>query len=214
MIFFYIPLIYVNTTKSKLNRKLIVYDISNINSLNNNYNMENISGQQDFSQQREFRQRLDFYWQYLTAYFVVLLIYGILRGSVEEGYFTIKWQDPVVILLFMFMLLSATFLLYNYLKKKSIIIGKDFITFQTRDKIRHYQIDDIQRISIGKYSKRNPSAIYRLVKIKVNSRKYAIRFRPNSYVDDEILVEYVLNFKREVDKKRLSSYPNNNPSLN
>lgn len=176
--------------------------------------MENISGQQDFSQQREFRQRLDFYWQYLTAYFVVLLIYGILRGSVEEGYFTIKWQDPVVILLFMFMLLSATFLLYNYLKKKSIIIGKDFITFQTRDKIRHYQIDDIQRISIGKYSKRNPSAIYRLVKIKVNSRKYAIRFRPNSYVDDEILVEYVLNFKREVDKKRLSSYPNNNPSLN
>lgn len=152
--------------------------------------------------QRTFAQRIDFYWQYFTAYFVVLLIYGVLRGSVEQGYFTMKWQDPVVLLLFSFMLLSATFLLVNYIKKKSITIGKDFITFKTRMKTRHYKIDEILAIAVGRYSKRNPSTIYRVVKIKVSNRKYAIRFRPNSYENDELLVKYIHILKQEVDKNR------------
>ena len=39
----------------------------------------------DNSNIKEFVQRLDFYWQYISAYFVVLLIYGIAKGSIDEG---------------------------------------------------------------------------------------------------------------------------------
>lgn len=164
--------------------------------------MINLNNEINPNDERTFSQRIDFYWQYFTAYFVVLLMYGILRGSVEQGYFTMKWQDPVVLLLFAFMLLSATFLLGNFLKKKSITVGKDFITFKTRMKTRHYKAEDIIAISVGKYSKRNPSTIYRIVKIKVKNRKYAIRFRPNGYENDEILIKYIHRLKHEVDKNR------------
>lgn len=150
----------------------------------------------------EHSQRLDFYWQYLTAYFIVMLIYGIARGSIEEGFITMRWKDPVILLLFLFMLLSAVFLLYNFLKKKSVIVGKDFIKFRTRYKERTYKLEDISKIFIGKYSKRNMSAIYRVVKIKVKNRKYAIRFKPNAYWNDEELVKKVFYLKQQKDKKR------------
>ncbi len=149
---------------------------------------------------KEFPQRIDFYWQYLTAYFIVMIIYGVLRGSIEEGYVTIKWRDPVMGLLFIFMVLSAIFLLYNYLKKKSIIISNESIIFKTRNKIREYKVNEISKISIGKYKRGNVTTLYKIVRIRVKNRKYAIRFRPNSYSDDELLVKYINYLKILVEE--------------
>ena len=76
------------------------------------------------SHKKEFVQRLDFYWQYISAYSIVLFIYGIAKGSIDEGTITMRWQDPVVLLLFVFMVLSSLFLLYNFLKLSEFIRKK------------------------------------------------------------------------------------------
>lgn len=150
---------------------------------------------------KEFPQRIDFYWQYLTVYFIVMLIYGALRGSFEEGYITIKWKDPVMGMFLFFMLLSSVFLIYNYLKKKSILISNESIIFKTRTKKREYKLEEIIRISIGKYKRGNVTTLYKIVKIKVKNRKYSIKFRPNSYSEDDLLVKYINNLKILVENR-------------
>ncbi len=158
--------------------------------------------EKDNSNIGEFAQRLDFYWQYISAYFVVLLIYGIAKGSIDEGTITMQWKDPVVILLFFFMILSSLFLLYNSLKKKTIIIGRDFIRFRTRTKERTYKSEDITKIYISKNHKVNVPATFRMIKIRVKSRKYLIRFRPSSYWNDKELLKNLYELKLAVDRKK------------
>lgn len=149
----------------------------------------------------EFAQRLDFYWQYISAYFIVLLIYGVAKGSIDEGMITMTWKDPVVILLFFFMVISSLFLLYNSLKSKTIVIGENFIQFRTRHKERTYSTEDIDKIFIGKkYNTQLPTP-FRLIKIKVKSRKYLIRIRPNSYWNDKELLHKIYELKQVVDRK-------------
>ncbi len=154
------------------------------------------------SHKKEFVQRLDFYWQYISAYSIVLFIYGIAKGSIDEGTITMRWQDPVVLLLFVFMVLSSLFLLYNFLKKKSIVIGEDFIQFRTRTKERTYKTEDIQKIYIGKYHKAQLPVTFRIIKIRVKSRKYLIRFRPSNYWNDKELLHKINELKQAIEKRK------------
>lgn len=154
------------------------------------------------SDSKEFVQRLDFYWQYISAYSIVLLIYGIAKGSIDEGTITMQWHDPVVLLLSLFMILSSLFLLYNSLKKKSIVIGDGYIQFRTRTKERTYKIEDIQKIYIGKYHKAQFPVTFRIIKIRVKSRKYLIRFRPSNYWNDKELLQKVNILRQELEKRK------------
>lgn len=154
------------------------------------------------SNSKEFVQRLDFYWQYISAYSIVLLIYGIAKGSIDEGTITMQWHDPVVLLLFLFMILSSLFLLYNSLKKKSIVIGDSYIQFRTRTKERTYNADDIKKIYIGKHHKAQLPVTFRIIRIRIKSRKYLIRFRPSNYWNDKELLQKVNELKQVIEKRK------------
>src|SRR5574344_814909 len=148
----------------------------------------------------EFSQRLDFYWQYLTAYFVAMLIYGVAMGSIHAGYLTIRWFDPVIILLLLFMMASAFFLLYNFWKKKSIVVGDDYIIFYARRKERIFHAEDIQKIYIGRKRHISLPNTLRIVKIKVKSRKMFIMFRPSSYWNDKELMRRIHVLKQNLEQ--------------
>ena len=47
----------------------------------------------------EFSERLDFYWQYLTAYFVAMLNLCVAMAA-SSRILTIRWFDPVIIPVF------------------------------------------------------------------------------------------------------------------
>jgi hypothetical protein len=157
--------------------------------------------QKGISKGEEFSHRLDFYWQYIGVYAIVLLIYSLFRGTIEEGTFTLKVRDPIVILLVVFIVGSAIPLLISYYKQNKIIIGIDYIIFKTRFREKKYMLNEIQRINLGKERlfKMRRGAM-RVVKIKLKNRIRVIRIRPSSYWNEEELLQSLIRLKKALPK--------------
>ncbi len=146
--------------------------------------------------EKTFSQRLDFYWQYTTVYLILLIVFGVLMGSINEGTFTMDLHHPIVILLFVFMLCTSLNLLFNWFKKKTITVGNDYIIFRTRFKESKYMKSDITKIGIGRKARYRGTAFsLRMIKIRVKNRKYFIRIRPHGYWDEKELIQYISRLK-------------------
>lgn len=76
-----------------------------------------------------FMQRLNYYWQSIAIYAVALVLYAILKGTVQEGELSMSVDDPLVMLLFAFVIMSGLGLLFALYMRRSIIITADSITF-------------------------------------------------------------------------------------
>lgn len=148
-----------------------------------------------------FEQRLDFYWQYIALYSVVLLVYGVVKGSLEEGTITLVLTDPIVALLSLFIVISALSMLINYYKNKTIIVGADFIIFKSRFGEKEYKINDIIKINVGneKLIKVRRGS-YRVIKIKLATRKWMLKIRPSTFWDESGLVQAVSNLKKNLNR--------------
>jgi hypothetical protein len=148
-----------------------------------------------------FTPRLDFYWQSISVYAIVLIIYSILRGSIENWEMKIILIDPVVILLSLFIVGSALGLIFNLYKNKTIIIGKDFIVFKSRFGERKYLLNDIQRISLGKEKIFQFRGAHRMIRIKLNDRPRLLKIRPSSFWDDRKLVNSMTRLRKSLDTR-------------
>jgi hypothetical protein len=147
-----------------------------------------------------FHQRLDFYWQSIAIYAVVLLLYGLFKGSLEKGEFTIALYDPVVILMSLFMLASAIGLAVNYYKNKSVTVGKDYLIFRTRLHEKRFTAGDIIRIGIKREKPMKMHNRFSVIKIKVKSRRRVIRIRPSSFWNEPELIHSVIQLKKNLAK--------------
>lgn len=145
-----------------------------------------------------FEQRLDMYWQYLTVYLLVLIIWAVLRGSFSSNTISIVYQDPVVILLLLITIGTGITFLYNFYKKRTIIIGKDYIVFKTRWKEKTYTINDIIRIAFGKERNLRVVSKFRIIKFKVKNRRRIIRIRPTTFKNETELVQAISKLKKNI----------------
>lgn len=145
-----------------------------------------------------FEQRLDMYWQYLTVYLLVLIIWAVLRGTFSSNTISIVYQDPVVILLLLITIGTGITFLYNFYKKRTIIIGKDYIVFKTRWKEITYTVNDIIRIAFGKERNLRVVAKFRIIKFKVKHRRRVIRIRPTTFKNETELVQAIAKLKKNI----------------
>lgn len=147
-----------------------------------------------------FEKRFDFYWKSIAIYCIVLILYSILRGTLEEGTLTLRISDPLVILLSLIIVFSIIGYLLSIWKSPKIIIGKDTITFKTRFKEVVLSTNQIKRIIIGREIVSNLKRPIRVVKIFVTIRKKPFRIRPSSFWNDKELMEALLQFKKSNNK--------------
>jgi hypothetical protein len=148
-----------------------------------------------------FIQRLDFYWQYIAIYAIILLIYSILKGSISKGTLTLVVYDPIVILLLIFILSSFLPLLVHYYKQKSIIVGPDFIIFKSRFREKRYSVSDIISISMARVKQiKVRRGTYRIIKVQVQKRRLPVRIRPSSFWNEHDLVESIGRLKKALNK--------------
>ena len=151
---------------------------------------------------REFEQRLDFYLQYVGVFAVVLIIYSLLRGAVDEGTLTLKIYDPIVIWLMVFIVISLLSYLYKVSRKKKIIVGNNYIIFKNRFNEKRYDLKDIINISLGRERlRKSRKATIRVIKIRIKNRKMPILIRPSSFTDDNQLVRELAKLKKKVYAK-------------
>lgn len=163
--------------------------------------MENdLKSHQHQPKERTYVRRLDIYWKYTTIYCLVLFLYIAVRGTFSSGKLTLVLYDPVSILLGIFVIVSLFGLLFNFYKKRTIMIGSNFIIFKTRLREKKYMLNEISRISIGRAKVSRIRSRIKLIKIKVVGRRLAIKIRLDSFWDEKDLLNSIIYLKSQIKK--------------
>lgn len=147
-----------------------------------------------------FEKRFDFYWKSIAIYSVVLIVYSLLRGTIEQGTLTMAISDPLVILLAFIIVASILGYITSIWKSPKIIIAKDAITFKTKILEKKYSVSEIVRITIGKETISNMRKSLRVVRIFTVGRRKPYRIRPSSFWNENELWNSLLNFKKTHNK--------------
>ena len=146
---------------------------------------------------QSFERRLDFYWKYIAVYAVAIILYAFIKGSLEGETLTFVFVDPVVILLAVFIVLTALGLLIEALKKKRIVVGEDYVIFSNRFRKKKFTKDEIQRIYIGR-ERAKYSGKFRIIKVKLKKRRRPIIIRPSSFWNEKELIALFGKLKKKI----------------
>ncbi len=148
-----------------------------------------------------FKYNMSFYYQSTIIYFVVLVIYVIVRGEFVEDEFTLIVKDPIMYLLGIIVFVSIISLVYNLYKNKYLEITDNEISFVNRYKRKSFKLSDIVSIKISKGQRRINTKAFRLVGIKVLRRKRPLIIRPYDYENEELLMKKIQSIKESIEKK-------------
>ncbi|MFC2130467.1 hypothetical protein ACFLSQ_03445 [Bacteroidota bacterium] len=155
--------------------------------------------------QKIYERRLDFYWQFIAVYSVALLIYVIMKGTIIENTISFSFYDPVVLLLSLFIIATAISLLYQFYKKRSIILDIDFITLKTRFREKKYTLDMIRRITLSKDRRIRVKRPVRVIKIRLQNRRMPVRIRPSAFWNDSSLVQELMKIKKNIKEHKIKT---------
>ncbi len=134
-------------------------------------------------------------------YAVALILYGLVRGvmgGLPDATIKIVLLDPVLILLFAFVVGSSLALLVNWYMRREIIITDNAIIFKNRFRERTIPLSNIERIQIGREKIIKVRGAYKLVKIRLNTRRRLLRIRTSSFNNEHALVECLTNLKNSL----------------
>ncbi|MBX7153589.1 MAG: hypothetical protein K1X91_01420 [Bacteriodetes bacterium] len=149
----------------------------------------------------QFTYRLDIYWRAISMYAVALILYGLVRGvmgGLPDATIKIVLLDPVLILLFAFVAGSSLALLVNWYMRREIIVTDNAIIFKNRFRERTIPLSSIDRIQIGREKIIKVRGAYKLVKIRLNTRRRLLRIRTSSFNNEHALVECLTNLKNSL----------------
>jgi hypothetical protein len=155
--------------------------------------------------EQEFPLRMDFYWQAIAVYALSLICYALVRGTFWDGSITLTLRDPIVIVLGALVLGSCVWSLGNWFIRRSIIVGETYLRISNRFRTRTFQQGDIDIISIGKQKMLKVRGAYKVVKIRLRSRRRLLRVRPSLYDREQELVQALIVLKRHIASKSPST---------
>ena len=163
--------------------------------------MEKVNNEIDIAQDiqpqnQAFTRRLDFYWQSISIYAIILFLYSLLRGTIVEHKLTLSLTDPVVLLLSAIIVISSVTLAVNLYTSVKIIVGDDYIIFKSRFGEKKYSASQISKITFKREKIFQVRGAYSVIIIKLRYRSRRIRIRPSSYWDEKNLIEALLKFRK------------------
>lgn len=145
-----------------------------------------------------YNRRLDFYWQYISVYTIALLVYALMKGTIIDKTISFVFWDPVVLLLLIFIISTLISLLFEYIKKRSILVNSNSIILKTRNKEKLCSLDLIRRISLSRERRIRTKKPIRLIKIRLKNRRFPLRIRPSAYWNERELVHDILRLKKSL----------------
>jgi hypothetical protein len=152
-------------------------------------------------QQRSiFKYNMTFYYKSTIIYFVVFLLYGVIRGEFVEDSFKLITKDPVLYFLAIIVVISVASLLYNLIRNMYIEITAGSISFADRFGTRKINIDQIKRIRFSKPRRAVNSKSFRTARIKVNSKLRPVIIRFADYENQDELFNRIEELKSVIEK--------------
>ncbi|OGU80161.1 MAG: hypothetical protein A2W11_03690 [Ignavibacteria bacterium RBG_16_35_7] len=149
-----------------------------------------------------FKYNMSFYYQSTIIYFVVFVIYLVIRGQFIEDSYTLVTKDPIIYFFGIIVLVSLLSLLFNLYKNKHVQIGDDGIHFIDRFKKRSFLFNEMDSIKISKFkSSRISNKAFRLIRIKLNNRRRPLIIRPYDYENQIELLNRFQEIKQRLESR-------------
>jgi len=146
-----------------------------------------------------FKYNMKFYYQSTIIYFIVFVLYLIIKGNFVVDSFTLVTDDPILHFLALIVIVSVIIVLYNLLLNKHIEISENSIAFINRFKVRRYGLDQISFVKFFRQRRSTRSKRFRTVRIKINSRMRPIMFRISDYENEDELYNKINQLKTAVE---------------
>lgn len=148
-----------------------------------------------------FKYNMSFYYQSTIIYFIVFVLYLIIRGQFVEDSYTLVTKDPIIYFLGIIVLISLFALLFNLFKNKHLEFGEDEMRFIDRFKKRIFLFSDMVQIKISNFKRaRFKNNVFQLVRIKLSNRRRPLIIRPYDYENQNELLERFRELKSRVEK--------------
>jgi len=145
---------------------------------------------------------MSFYYQSTIIYFVVFVIYLVIRGQFIEDSYTLITKDPIIYFFGLIVLVSLLSLLFNLYKNKHVQIADDGIHFIDRFKKRTFLFNEMESIKISKFKKsRSSNKAFRLIRIKLNNRRRPVIIRPYDYEKQNELLIRFQEIKQKIENR-------------
>jgi len=149
-----------------------------------------------------FKYNMSFYYQSTIIYFVVFVIYLVIRGQFIEDSYTLITKDPIIYFFGLIVLVSLLSLLFNLYKNKHVQIADDGIHFIDRFKKRTFLFNEMESIKISKFKKlRSSNKAFRLIRIKLNNRRRPVIIRPYDYEKQNELLIRFQEIKQKIENR-------------
>jgi hypothetical protein len=147
-----------------------------------------------------FKYNLSFYYKSIIIYFIVLILYGVIRGEFIEDSFTLITRDPILYFLAIILIVSVAALAYNLIRNMYIEISNDGIVFADRFKSKAYKVDQVKKIKFSRQVRTSNSPAFRTARIKVNGRVRPVIIRFSDYENQDELLLRMEELKSKIEK--------------
>ncbi|MGB5288974.1 MAG: hypothetical protein WBQ32_11340 [Ignavibacteriaceae bacterium] len=152
---------------------------------------------------RIFKYNISFYYKSTIIYFIVLILYGVIRGEFVEDSFVLITRDPILYFLALIVVVSVASLLYNLVRNMYIEVSNEGIVFADRFHSKGYKIDQVKKIKFSRQVRTSNSPAFRTARLKVNARVRPIIIRFSDYENqDELLLRFE-ELKATIDKRNV-----------
>jgi hypothetical protein len=148
-----------------------------------------------------FKYNVSFYYQSTIIYFVVFVLYTIIRGEFVEDSFTLITKDPIIYFFGFIVFYSLVSLFYNIYKNRHLEISNEEISFVNKFKKKSFRISDIKLIRISRKRKPSKKSPLRLVGIKFKTRRRPIVLRPSDYENSDELLNFFNEMKTRIETR-------------
>lgn len=122
------------------------------------------------SKRRIFKYNLSFYYKSTIIYFIVFILYGVIRGEFVEDSFTLITRDPILYFLGIILIISVGALVYNLFRNMYIEISDEEIVFADRFKSKSFKTEQIKRIKFSRQVRTSNSPAFRTARLKVTEK--------------------------------------------
>jgi hypothetical protein len=148
-----------------------------------------------------FKYNMSFYYQSTIIYFIVFVLYVIIRGEFVEGSFKLITKDPIIYLFGFIVFYSLVSLLYNIYKNRHLEISDEEISFVNKFRSKSLRVNDIKWIRISRKRKPSKKSPLRLVGIKFKTRRRPIVLRPSDYENSDELLNFFNELKVRIETR-------------
>lgn len=148
---------------------------------------------------KHFKRRFEFYYQSVAVYAVALIIYAAVRGTFAESEFRLVFRDPIVYAFIIVLAYSLIVLVFNMLYQRDVIVTDDSIIFQNRFDRKEIQLNEIDRIRVGKAKRMKVRGGYRVIRLKLKDHRRAVRINPVHFHDEKGMIETFKGMSQKVD---------------